>query len=157
MTCPIGPLHLLPIPEQRGDSVAIDFISPLPKNGLFDSIITFTDRLNSDIQIIPTTTDLTAEQLAELFFDRWYCENGLPLEIISDRDKLFVSHFWKALHKLTGVKIKISMSYHPETDGCSERSNKMVIQSIRFHIKRNQKGWVRCYDFDRFSLYRLDQ
>ena len=127
---PYGLLHPLPIPEQRGDSVAIDFIGPLPKDGDFDSIVTFTDRLNSDIQIIPTQTTLTAEKLADLFFDRWHCENSLPLEIISDRDKLFVSKFWKHLHSLTGVKLKMSTAYHPQTDGASERSNKTVIQAI---------------------------
>ena len=82
---PFGPLHPLPIPEQQGDSVAIDFIGPLPLDNGFNSIITFTDRLNSDLQIVPTTTTLTAEGLADIFFDKWYCENGLPLEIISDR------------------------------------------------------------------------
>ena len=77
-------------------------------------------RLGSDIRIIPTTCSLTAQELAEIFFREWYCENGLPLEIVSNRDKLFVSHFWKALHELTGVKLKMSSSYHPETDGASE-------------------------------------
>ena len=149
---PFGPLHPLPIPEQRGDSVAIDFIGPLPPDGDFNSIITFTDRLNSDIQIIPSNTNLTAEQLADVFFDKWYCENGLPLEIISDRDKLFVSKFWKHLHVLTGVKIKMSTAYHPETDGASERSNKTVIQAIRFHVERNQKGWARALPRIRFNI-----
>jgi hypothetical protein len=78
-----------------------------------------TDRLNADIQIVPTRTDITATDLAAIFFDRWYCENGLPLEIISDRDKLFMSKFWTALHKLTGVKLKMSSLYHPQTDGAS--------------------------------------
>ena len=149
---PFGPLHPLPIPEQRGDSVAIDFIGPLPKDGDFDAIITFTDRLNSDIQIVPTSINLSAEKLADLFFDKWYCENGLPLEIISDRDKLFISKFWKHLHTLTGVKIKMSTSYHPETDGASECSNKTVIQSIRFHVERNQKGWARALPRIRFNI-----
>lgn len=129
-TKPRGPLHPLPIPEQRGDSVAIDFIGPLPEDGGFNCIATFTDRLGSDIRIVPTCTNLTAEKMAALFFDHWYCENGLPLEIVSDRDKLFVSKFWKALHKLTGVKLAMSSSFHPQTDGASERSNKTVNQSI---------------------------
>jgi hypothetical protein len=63
---------------------------------------------------------LTAEKLADLFFKEWYCENGLPLEIVSDRDKLFVSQFWTALHKLTGITLKMSSSFHPQTDGASE-------------------------------------
>ena len=116
----IGPLHPLPIPDQRGDSVAIDFIGPLPEDEGNNCIITFTDRLGSDLQLAAARTDVTAEQLAYLFFDKWYCENGLPSDIVSDRDKLFTSKFWKALHRITGVKLKMSTAYHPQTDGASE-------------------------------------
>jgi transposase InsO family protein len=85
----------------------------------------------------------SVDELAHLFFTGWYCENGMPLELISDRDKLFVSQFWRALHKLTGIKLKLSTAYHPQTDGTSERTNKTVNQCIRYHVERNQKGWVR--------------
>ena len=111
-----------------------------------------TDRLRSDIQIIPTHIDITVEDLALLFFNHCYCENGLPKDIISDRDKLFLSKFWTALHKLTGVKLKLSSSYHPETDGSSERSNKTINQCIRYHVRRNQNGWVRALPRIRFDI-----
>jgi hypothetical protein len=120
MRRPTGPLHPLPIPDNRGDSVAIDFIGPLPLDEGFDCILSMTDRLGSDIRIIPTQLTITAEDLALLFFNNWYCENGLPQDIISNHDKLFVSKFWRALHNLTGVKLKPSSAYHPETNGSSE-------------------------------------
>jgi hypothetical protein len=147
-----GPLHPLPIPDGRGDSVAIDFIGPLPLDDGYDCIVTMTDRLNSDIQIRPCKTTMSATDMAELFFDAWFCENGLPLEIICDRDKLFVSRFWKRLHELSGVKIKMSTAYHPQTDGASERTNKTVNQCLRFHVRRNQKGWVRALPRVRFDI-----
>ena len=147
-----GPLHPLPIPEHCGDSIAIDFIGPLPLDDGFDCIVTVTDRLGADICIAPTHSDITAKRFAAQFFDLWYCENGLPLDIISDRDKLFVSAFWKALHKLTGVKLKLSSAYHPETDGSSERSNKTVVQALRYHVERNQQGWARALPRVRFNL-----
>ena len=103
-----------------------------------------TDHIGTDIRIIPTRTDLNTEGLALLFFDNWYCENGLPCDIVSNHDKLFISHFWKALTKLTGVSLKMSTAYHPETDGSSEHSNKTINQSIRYHVQRNQMGWVRA-------------
>ena len=87
-----------------------------------------------------------------IFIDHCYCKNGLPSEIISDRDKLFVAKFWKALHKLIGVKLKLSTAYHPETDGSSERTNKTVNQCLRFHVERNQKGWKRALPRIRFFL-----
>ena len=64
--------------------IAMDFIRPLPEDEGSDSILTITDRLGSDIQIIPTRTDIMAEELAVVFIDNWYCENRLPLEIVSD-------------------------------------------------------------------------
>jgi len=75
----------------------MDFVGPLPVDDGFDYILTITDHIGSDIQIIPMVTDLSAEKLAELFFNHWYCENGLPQEIISDRDKLFTSHFLEGI------------------------------------------------------------
>jgi RNase H-like domain found in reverse transcriptase/Integrase zinc binding domain len=149
---PTGPLHPLPIPDQRGDSIAIDFIGPLPLDIGFDAIMTITDRLGSDIRIAPTHINITAEQFAAQFFDLWYCENGLPLNIVSDRDKLFVSKFWKALAKLTGIKLNMSSSYHLETDGASERSNKTVVQCLRFHVERNQSGWSKALPLVRFNI-----
>lgn len=149
---PTGPLHPLPVPDARGDSVAIDFVGPLPEDQGYDFLVTMTDRLNSDLRIVPCRTDITAEQFAALFFDHWYCENGLPLEIVSDRDKLWISAFWKALHKLTGTKLKMSTSYHPQTDGASERSNKTVVQTLRYHVDRSQRGWVRALPRIRFQI-----
>jgi Integrase zinc binding domain len=134
---PAGPLHPLPIPEQRGDSIAINFIRPLPLDNGYDCIVTITDRLGADIRIAATHSTITAERFATQFFNLWYCENGLPLNIVSNRDKIFISKFWKALTKLAGIKLKMSSAYHPETDGSSECSNKSAIQSLRFHVEHN--------------------
>lgn len=95
---------------------------------------------------------ITAKDLALLFFDNWYCKNGLLSDIVCDRDKLFVSRFWKALSKLSGIKFKMSMAYHPETDGSSKRSNKTINQMLRYHVWQNQKGWVHALPCIRFQI-----
>lgn len=64
-----GPLHPLPIPEARCDSVGMDFIGPLPVDQGFDCILTMTDCLGSDLKIIPTNLDISAPALAKLVFD----------------------------------------------------------------------------------------
>ena len=63
--------------------------------------------------------------------------------LISDHDALFTSTLWEALHKLTGIKLKMSTAYHPETDGASEQMNKIINQMVRYHVKANQKGWLK--------------
>jgi RNase H-like domain found in reverse transcriptase/Integrase zinc binding domain len=151
-TRPPGPLHPLPVPDQRSSSIAMDFIGPLPTNEGYDCILTITDRLGADIRIVPTKTTITAEDLTMIFFDTWYCENGLPNNIVCDHDKIFVLRFWKALTKLTGVKLKMSSAYHLETDGSSKRSNKTVNQLLCHHVKQNQKGWVCALPHIRFQI-----
>jgi hypothetical protein len=77
----------------------------------------------------------------------------LPSQVCaSHRDKLFTSKFWKALHRLTGVKLKMSTAYHPQTDGASERTNKTVDQALRFFIDRHQTGWVNALPRVRFNI-----
>ena len=130
MTKPTGPLHPLLIPNQCSNSITIDFIGPLPLDDGFNAIVTITDRLGSDIQIAATHANITAKHFASQIFNLWYCKNGLPLNIISDHDKIFIFKFWKALHTLTKVKLKMSSSYHPETNGTSEHSNKTIKQAL---------------------------
>jgi len=84
--------------------------------------------------LIPCYTINTAPEIACLFFDNWYCENGLSLEIIPNQDKLFVSQFWKELYKQTGVKLKMSSAYHPETDEVAEHTNKTVNQMLYSYV-----------------------
>ena len=54
MRKPTGPLHPLPIPDGRGDSIVIDFIGPLPEDDGFNAIVTMTDCLSANFQAIPT-------------------------------------------------------------------------------------------------------
>jgi len=140
------------VPDGRGTLVAMDFVGPLKPDNGFDCILTITDHLGADIHIIPTHIDINAEDLAVLFFDHWFCKNGLPTEIVSNRDKLFVSKFWTALTALCGIKLKMSSSYHPQTDGSSEHTNKTINQSLRYHVDCAQKGWVWALPRIRFAM-----
>src|SRR5579859_8001982 len=107
----------------------MDFVGSLPRSLRFDSIIVITDRLTNYVKIEPTKTTATAPEITELFYKTWYRQFRLPAAITSDRDKLFVSRFWKELFKKVNVHLRMSTAYHPETDGSSERSNKTVIEA----------------------------
>jgi len=63
-----------------------------------------------------------------------------------------MSKFWKALHKLTGVALKMSTTYHPQTDGASERTNKTINQCLCYHVEHNQLGWMHALPRIHFHL-----
>jgi len=105
-------------------------------------LLIITDRLTGYMKAEPTVQTVTAKGVAELFHRTWYRQFGLPKTIVSDRDKLFLSNFWRELHRLLGVKIQLSTSYHPQTDGATERANKTIIESIRQYVNRRQTDWA---------------
>ena len=54
----------------------------------------------------------TAENLVYVFLQWIVAEHGLLWELILDRDKLFISRFWKALMAQLDIKYKLSTVYH---------------------------------------------
>jgi Integrase zinc binding domain len=81
---PTGPLHPLPVPDDRFDTVALDFIGPLLEEDGKDTILTMTDPLGANIRIAGTQFTYTAAQITIVLFNEWYCENSLMLHLVSD-------------------------------------------------------------------------
>jgi hypothetical protein len=139
---PAGYLHPLPIPHERFSDIAMDFVGPLAKSKGHDMILVMTDRLTNYVRIEPTLSTATAQDIASLVYRTWCRMFGLPHRIVSDRDSLFTSHFWQHLHRLLNIKLKMSTSFHPETDGSSERSNKTAIEALHHYVNRRQTDWM---------------
>jgi|SRR5437762_1816984 len=110
----------------------MDYLGPIPmsKNGN-NMILIAVDRLTKMAHFIPTsTTEVTAKEMAELFLRYVFQYHGLPDNIISTHDPKFTSHFWKALHKILEIQLLMSMAEHPQTDGQSEATVKIIQKLI---------------------------
>lgn len=113
----------------------IDFVRLLLKDSRYNRIVTMTDRLSgADIQIKLCQIDMMVEEFVELFFNKQYCKNRLPWEIISNQDHLFLSGFWSTLYAQTSVKLKMLTVYYSKTDSVSECTNKTVSQLLWFYV-----------------------
>jgi hypothetical protein len=112
--------------------VALDFITKLlPFKELitgviYDSIMIVTDRLTKYVYFISYLESSLAEDLAYIFYKYIMANHRFPQRIISDRDKLFTSRFWKLLMDLLGVYHKLLIAYHPQTDEQTERLNQII-------------------------------
>jgi hypothetical protein len=133
-TCPIcqttksstqkvpGLLHSLPIPTRPWESIAMDFMGPFPESNGHDYLWVVICCLTSMVHLIPIRTTTTASELASLYIRDIVHLHGVAGSIISDRDSKFMSKFWRKMHKLLGTKLLMSTSFHPQTDGASERA-----------------------------------
>jgi hypothetical protein len=148
---PFGLLHPLPIPQQPWKSVSMDFIVKLPVSEGFDSIMVVVDRLTKQAHFVPCREEMDAEETANLYLTHIFKLHGLPEDIISDRGPQFKSHFWKALWTILGTTPKLSSSYHPETDGQTERVNQTLEQFLRNYISGQHHDWVSLLPFAEFA------
>lgn len=139
---PKGLLHPLEIPPERWDCVAMDLITHLPMTiRHHDAVYTIVDKLSKRTYFIPTTTNVTAPGLAQLFFDNVFRAHGLPRTIVSDRDPRFTSKFWNSLFGLLDTKLSMSTAFRPQTDGQSERANRTLEDMLRAYCHDRQDTW----------------
>lgn len=139
---PAGLLHPLPIPEQRWDTVTMDFIVGLPVTPLqHDSITVFVDKLSKQVHFVPSKSTNTATDVAHIFFNNVFRLHGMPRTIVSDRDSKFTSKFWQELTRLMDIKLAMSTAFHPQTDGQSERANQTLESMLRAFVNQQQNNW----------------
>jgi len=91
--------------------------------------------------------------VAKLFRKHVYSAgHGIPRIIITDRDDRFLSHFWRALFELLGTQLKFSPAYHPQTDGQSERTNRILEEYLRHFVSPLQDDWDDYLDLAEFAI-----
>jgi hypothetical protein len=145
---PYGLLQPLQVPNRPWESVAMDFIVKLPPSAdpvtkeSYDGIMVVVDRFSKFGRFIPYRETWTATQLAHVFIKNVVANHGLPVQLVTDRDKLFTSNFWTALMQHLGVQHKMSTAYHPQTDGQTERLNQVLEQYLRCYVNDRQDNWI---------------
>ncbi|GKC95379.1 putative reverse transcriptase domain-containing protein [Tanacetum coccineum] len=120
---PSGLLVQPAIPEWKWDNITMDFITKLPKlSHGFDTIWVIVDRLTKSAHFLPIRENNPLDKLARLYLNRIVARHGIPVSIICNHDGRFTSNFWRSFQKALGTDLRMSIAYHLETDGQSERT-----------------------------------
>ncbi|GKE19791.1 reverse transcriptase domain-containing protein [Tanacetum coccineum] len=82
------------------------------------------------------------DKLARLYLKEVVTRHGIPVSIICDRDPRFASNFWRSLQNALGTNLDMSIAYHPQTDGQSERTIQTLEDMLRACAIDFGKGWV---------------
>jgi len=122
-----GTLQPLDIPLWKWDSIAMDFVTHLPRTVRgHDAIWVMVDQLTKSAHFLAVNLNIFMAKLAQLYIREIMRLHGVPCSIVSGRDPQFTLRFWQTLRDALGSRLRMSFAYHPQTDGQSER----VIQSL---------------------------
>ena len=139
MSCKMQPLD---IPFKKWESISMDFITKLPTaRGGYDTIFVVTDCLTKMAHFFPMKKIDGTLEVAKLFVKEIFRLHGMPKSIVSDRDSKFTSNFWKATFKSIGTELRMSTAFHPQTDGETERVNRVLEDMLRMYVNDKQTNW----------------
>ncbi|KAI0992319.1 hypothetical protein K3495_g15867, partial [Podosphaera aphanis] len=85
----------------------------------------------------------TAKETAEVFLNHIVRFAGLPDSLVSDQGRSFIDKTWREICSNLNINHKLSTSYHPETDGQTERTNKTLEVYLRHYVNYHQDDWVK--------------
>jgi len=120
----------------------MDFVTHLPRSMRgHDSIWVIVDRLTKCAHFLPINQKMTLDKLAELYVREIVRLHGVPASIVSDRDPRFTSRFWQSLQNALGTQLRMSSTYHPQTDGQSERTIQSLEDLLRTCVLDHLGTW----------------
>ncbi|GJT12976.1 putative reverse transcriptase domain-containing protein [Tanacetum coccineum] len=139
---PSGLLVQPAIPQWKWENITMDFVTKLPRTQSGnDTIWVIVDRLTKSAHFLPMRETDPMDKLARLYLKEVVTRHGIPVSIICDRDPWFTSNFWRSFQKAMGTRLDMSMAYHPETDGQSERTIQTLEDMLRACVIDFGNGW----------------
>ena len=120
----------------------MDFITKLPKTRLQnDAIMVVVDKLTKTAHFNPVKTTHKEANIAHIYMKEVARLHGILKAIVLDRDSEFTSNFWKGLFDGFGTILNMSATYHPHTDGQTERVNQVIEDMLRMYVMDQPSKW----------------
>ncbi|GKA34105.1 putative reverse transcriptase domain-containing protein [Tanacetum coccineum] len=130
------------IAEYKWEGIAMDFVTKLPRTSSgHDTIWVIVDRLTKSAHFLPMCEDYKMDRFARLYLIEIVARHGVSISIISDCDSRFTSRFWQIMQEALGTRLDMSMAYHPQTDGQSERTIQTLEDMLRA-LKLEKKSYA---------------
>ena len=138
----VGELHPLEIPKGPWQEIRINMIGPLPNSNGMDVILVIVDQFMKMIRLKATMMNISSKGIAKIYRDKIWKLHGVPKTILSNRGPQFASKFMEEFTKVLGTKRKLSMAYHPQTNGQTERINQKIGTFLRHYVNYQQDNWT---------------
>jgi hypothetical protein len=154
----LGLLQSIEIPSRRWQVITVDFITALPEVGngrdtpIYNAICVFVDKYSKMVHLAPCNKNITAPAFARLFMKEIIRLHGVPQRIISDRDTRFNSVFFRKFTEALNVDLAMSTAFHPQTDGQTERVNRILQEMLRHYVYNHHEEWVTRLPYAEFAI-----
>ncbi|UYV74293.1 hypothetical protein LAZ67_11002900, partial [Cordylochernes scorpioides] len=144
---PSGLLQPIPPANFPFERIGIDFVGPLPSTKNREKwIIVLTDYYTRYAET-KAVSEATVKEVSKFLVEDIFLRHGAPQYLISDRGSQFTSNLMEEVMKMCKIKLCFTTSYHPQTNGLTERLNRTLINMLSMYVNTDQKNWDEILPF----------
>ncbi|KAH3762890.1 Transposon Ty3-I Gag-Pol polyprotein [Pelomyxa schiedti] len=121
----------------------LDFIGPFTVTSAHKKhyILVIIDQFSGDVEL-KSTHHADSQTVAQALIRMWICRHGIPTTIISDRGSHFVNETLKQVCNILRIEHRKSTPYHPQTDGKTEKFNRLIVEMLRIIEVHLKSYWI---------------
>ena len=128
--------------EWKWEHITIDFVTHLPwTSRKHDTVWVILDRLTKSAHFLAVRVTFTLEEFCRLYIREIVLLHGVPVSIVSNQDPRFTAQFLKSFQKAMGTQLSMSIAFHPQTDGQSERTIQILEDMLQACVLDLKGSW----------------
>ena len=120
-------------------------------------ILTVVDTFSKMVHLVACHDTADAQETATMLWDNVFCKHGSPKKIISDRDVCWNNEVFQNIMRHLSTQHAMSTAHHPQTDGQTERMNRVVEETLRHYVNDRQNDWNLLLPRVEFAINNLHQ
>ncbi|UYV73410.1 hypothetical protein LAZ67_10003088 [Cordylochernes scorpioides] len=144
---PSGLLQPIPPANFPFERIGIDFVGPLPSTKNRKKWIIELSDYYTRYAETRAVSEATVKEVSKFLVEDIFLRHGAPQYLISDRGSQFTSNLMKEVMKTCKIKHCFTTSYHPQTNGLTERLNRTLINMLSMYVNTDQKNWDEILPF----------
>ncbi|UYV75641.1 hypothetical protein LAZ67_13000826, partial [Cordylochernes scorpioides] len=144
---PSGLLQPIPPANFPFERIGIDFVGPLPSSKNRKKWIIVLSDYYTRYAETRAVSEATVKEVSKFLVEDIFLRHGAPQYLISDRGSQFTSNLMKEVMKTCKIKHCFTTSYHPQTNGLTERLNRTLINMLSMYVNTDQKNWDEILPF----------
>jgi hypothetical protein len=133
--------HPLQVPDRPFEHITLDWVTGFPEAGDCNAVLNVIDRFTKWAIVIPCNKEMKAQAFCEALWKHVFSWVGLPAIITGDRDTRITASESRKLFRYIGVKLQLSVAYRPQTDGQTERFNRVFLEMLRGYVNQYHTDW----------------
>nr|KYP31777.1 Transposon Ty3-I Gag-Pol polyprotein [Cajanus cajan] len=139
----ISKIHEMPLQNIQEVEVfecwGIDFIGPLPLSFSNEYILLAVEYVSRWVEAVPTQK--ADAKIVVKFLKNIFTRFGTPRVLISDEGSHFCNVQLQKVLEHYGVRHKVATTYHPQTNGQAEVSNREIKKILEKTVTSSRKDW----------------